>query len=120
MPVRDFGFYGFPSCRNPIFRPRRAAANSRPAPWEVFAERRGDDGRGLALLMARPSGGYTLSELGSLLGFLMPPSPNPNSASPILSLPANFIIGSEPPSNLRRDPSGLPPKILREIVRTFF
>ena len=34
----------------------------------MFAERRGDDGRDLALLLARGSGGYTLSELGTLVG----------------------------------------------------
>jgi putative transposase len=36
--------------------------------WEAFAERRGDDGRDLALLLARRSGGYTLTELGTLVG----------------------------------------------------
>ncbi len=37
-------------------------------PWEVFADRRGDDGRDLALFLARRSGGYTLTELGTLVG----------------------------------------------------
>jgi hypothetical protein len=34
----------------------------------VFVDRRGDDRRDLALLLARRSGGYALSELGSLVG----------------------------------------------------
>lgn len=34
----------------------------------MFAERRGDDRRDLALFLARRSGGYTLSELGALVG----------------------------------------------------
>jgi hypothetical protein len=47
---------------------QKALAELKGEPWEVFAERRGDDGRDLALLLARRSGGYTLSELGSLVG----------------------------------------------------
>jgi hypothetical protein len=47
---------------------RRYVEELKGAPWEVFAQRRGDDGRDLALLLARHSGGYTLSELGTLVG----------------------------------------------------
>jgi putative transposase len=47
---------------------QQALAKLKGEPWEVFAERRGDDGRDLALLLARRSGGYTLSELGALVG----------------------------------------------------
>ena len=47
---------------------QQAVAELKGEPWEVFAERRGDDGRDLALLLARRFGGYTLSELGSLVG----------------------------------------------------
>jgi hypothetical protein len=47
---------------------QKALAELKGEPWELFAERRGDDGRDLALLLARRFGGYTLSELGSLVG----------------------------------------------------
>ena len=47
---------------------QQALAELKGEPWEVFAERRGDDGRDLALLLARCSGGYTLTELGTLVG----------------------------------------------------
>jgi putative transposase len=47
---------------------QQALAQLKGEPWEVFAQRRGDDGRDLALLLARRSGGYTLSELGTLVG----------------------------------------------------
>jgi putative transposase len=47
---------------------QQALAQLKGEPWEVFADRRGDDGRDLALLLARRFGGYTLSELGSLVG----------------------------------------------------
>jgi putative transposase len=47
---------------------QQALAKLKGEAWEVFAERRGDDGRDLALLLARRSGGYTLTELGALVG----------------------------------------------------
>src|SRR5260370_26516917 len=51
---------------------QQALAKLKGEPWEVFAERRGDDGRDLALLLARRSGGYTLTELGTLNGVFYP------------------------------------------------
>ncbi|HEX3443157.1 MAG TPA: hypothetical protein VHS80_00450 [Chthoniobacterales bacterium] len=45
-----------------------ALAELKGESWEVFAERRGDDGRDLALLLARRFGGYTLNELSALVG----------------------------------------------------
>jgi hypothetical protein len=47
---------------------QQALAELKGEPWEVFAERRGDDGRDLGLLLARRFGGYTLSAPGSLAG----------------------------------------------------
>jgi putative transposase len=47
---------------------QHALAELKGEPWEAFADRRGDDGRDLALLLARRSGGYTLTELGTLVG----------------------------------------------------
>jgi hypothetical protein len=38
--------------------------------WELFAERRGDNGRDLVLLLARRS--YSLTELGSFFGVSHP------------------------------------------------
>jgi len=37
-------------------------------PWEDFVDRRGDDGRDLALYVARRFGGYSLPELGKKVG----------------------------------------------------
>src|SRR5258708_18590678 len=51
---------------------QQALAKLKGEPWEVFAERRGDDGRDLALLLARRSGGYTPTELGTLIAVSYP------------------------------------------------
>ena len=43
-------------------------AELKAQPWSAFAERRNDEGRDLALYVARRFGGYTLAELGELVG----------------------------------------------------
>jgi REP element-mobilizing transposase RayT len=47
---------------------RQLVAELKGEPWEDFVDRRGDDGRDLALYVARRFGGYSLPELGKKVG----------------------------------------------------
>ena len=47
---------------------QQRVAELKAEPWSAFAERRNDEGRDLALYVARRFGGYTLAELGELVG----------------------------------------------------
>jgi REP element-mobilizing transposase RayT len=47
---------------------QQLVAELKGEPWEDFVDRRGDDGRDLALYVARRFGGYSLPELGKNVG----------------------------------------------------
>jgi hypothetical protein len=47
---------------------QQRVAELKAEPWSAFADRRNDEGRDLALYVARRFGGYTLAELGELVG----------------------------------------------------